>query len=88
VKLNNNKEIYMPKKLKKINSHKAKVLLARRGFKIKPSYCHEDYMLSSFSMPYDIKDKLTRIKLKWGIPASSLITILVDSVNEDTLEFK
>jgi len=76
------------KRKKIINSHRAKVLLARNGYKVKPSYCHDDYMLTSLSMPYDIKDKLDRIKEKWGIPRSSLVTLLVESINEDTLEWE
>lgn len=76
------------KKKKTISSHEAKLILARKGIKVKPSYCHDDYMLTSVSMPYDIKDKLDRMKAKWGIPRSSLMTILIDSIDENTLEWK
>lgn len=72
---------------KSVSVHEAKLLLARQGKKIKPSYHHKDYMFTGFSMPYDIKAKLDRIKEKWGIPRSSLVTILIDAINEDTMEF-
>lgn len=73
-------------KLTKISIHEAKKLLAASGLKIKASYCHEDYLLTSVSMPYDVKDKLDRIKHRFGIPRSSMITMLINMIDENTLE--
>lgn len=67
---------------KEINPAAAKIILHEKGFKIKPSYCHEDYMLTSLSIPYDLKDKLDRVSRKYGISRSGFIQMLVRDFEE------
>lgn len=65
-----------------LNKQELKVLLKANNIVIKPSYKHEDYILSSVSLPYPIKNKLNRLSKKFNISQSSVIRMLLESVKE------
>ena len=67
---------------KEINNAEAKIILHQEGFKIKPSYCHDDYMFTSFTMPYDLKDKLDRISKRYGVTRSGFVQMLIRNYQE------
>lgn len=57
-------------------------MLIQNNIKIKPSYHHEDYMFTSFTMPYPLKQKLDRISKKMGVTRSKLIQLLINNLEE------
>lgn len=61
-----------------------KLILKQEGIKVRPSYCHDDYMLTSFSMPYPLKDKLDNISKRYGLTRSKVVQLLLESVNSNT----
>lgn len=67
---------------KEINTTHAKIFLHQKGFKIKPSYHHEDYIFTSFTMPWDIKDKLDRVAKKYSVSRSGLVQMLIRQFEE------
>lgn len=56
--------------------------LKEQGVVIRPSYCHGDYMFTSFTMPYPLKDKLDRIQKRFGISRSKIVQMLLENVDE------
>jgi hypothetical protein len=60
-----------------LNRSELNVLLNRMGVEYRPSYKHEDYILTSVSLPYPVKDKLDSLSKKYGATRSSLIAELI-----------
>lgn len=67
---------------KEINRAEAKIFLHNKGLKIKPSYHHEDYLFTSFTMPWDLKDKLDRITQRFGVSRSGFVQMLIRQYEE------
>lgn len=68
-----------------MSSKEVKLLLKLQGIEVRPSYKHDDYMFTSFTMPYPLKDKLDRICEKLDISRSFLIQRLIDNLDEQNL---
>lgn len=66
----------------KINKDELKVLLKRMNIELQPSYHHEDYMFTSFAMPYPYKKKLDRLSKKFGLTRSATFRLLLDMIEE------
>ena len=73
---------YNKKKFTLITKNELKFLLKRMKIRVRQSYEAENFILSSFSMPYNIKNKLDRISRKHKVSRSSIISELVKSLNE------
>lgn len=58
------------------------VLLERHNITIKKSYKHEDYMFTSFTMPYPYKNKLDRLSKKFGLTRSATFRLLLDMIED------
>ena len=73
--------------MKKYNltTQEMKFLLKMQGIEVKPSYCHSDYMYTSFTMPYPLKQKLERIQKKTGLTRSRIVQMLLENVDENNL---
>ena len=69
-----------------ITKAELKINLAKQGIKVKPSYHHEDYMFTSFTMPYPTKNKLDFLCKKIGISRSSLVAHLIESFYKEANE--
>lgn len=73
----------MPRKNKEyISLDEIKFILKQDGVEIRPSYKHEDYMFTSFTMPYPLKNKLDRIAKKYELSRSKVVQLLLSSINE------
>lgn len=59
-----------------------KQFLIQNNIKVRPSYKHDDYMFTSFTMPYPLMDKLKRLCKKYDCTRSGLIQMLVDNLEE------
>jgi len=66
----------------KMSLNELKVLAKNHNIDIKPNYCHDDYMFTSFCLPYPLKDKLDRLKKKFGLSRSAVVQMLIDSIEE------
>lgn len=60
-----------------LNRSELNVLLNRMGVEYRPSYKHEDYIVTSLSLPYPVKDKLDALSKKYGTSRSSFIAELI-----------
>lgn len=67
---------------KLITKNDAKMFLHAKGLKVKPSYHHEDYLFTSFTMPYPLKDKLDRVAKRFGMSRSGFVQMLIDKYEE------
>lgn len=65
-----------------MTTQEVKLLLKRQGIEIRPSYCHDDYMYTSFTMPYPLKHKVDRISKRYNISRSKVVQMLIDSISE------
>jgi hypothetical protein len=63
-----------------VNHAELKVLLNQMGVVYKPKYKHEDYILSSLSLPYPVKNKLDRLAKKYNMSRSSFVAELIKGV--------
>jgi hypothetical protein len=71
----------MPKQFK-MTRLELKQFLIQNNIKIRPQYKHDDYMFTSFTMPYPLKDKLGRLCKKYDCSRSALIQMLIDNLEE------
>lgn len=69
-------------KKQKMSKGELKVWLEIQGIEVKKSYHHEDYMFTSFTMPYEYKAKLDRLSKKYGMSRSEFVRTMLDSVKE------
>lgn len=65
-----------------VTRNELKALLERIGVEYKPTYKHEDYMFTSFTMPYPLKHKLDRLCKRFGVSRSGFVQLLIDNVKE------
>ena len=72
-------------KKKDLNYQELKFILKGQGIDVRPSYTHDDYIFTSFTMPYPLKNKIDRVCKKYGITRSKFIQLLVDSADEKDL---
>lgn len=68
-----------------IDIDELKYNLKQSGIKIKPKYCHEDYRLNSYSCPYPLANKLTRISNRYEISKSKIIQLFLEKIDEYNL---
>ena len=72
-----------PKKRKtKMTQDELKLRKNFNGIKVQQKYQKEDYMFTSFTMPYEYKNKLDRLSKKHGMTRSAFFRLLLDRVNE------
>lgn len=72
----------MKKKVLKMTRSEFKAMMIKSGIEIKPSYKHEDYLFTSFTMPYPLKDKLDRLSKKYGVSRSGMVQLLISNFEE------
>lgn len=72
-------------KKKDLNTQELHALMRLQGVEVRPSYHHDDYMFTSFTVPYPLKNKLDRIKKKTGLSRSKILQMLINKVDEDNL---
>lgn len=75
----------MPRRRYDMSAKEVKLLMKLQGVEVRPSYKHDDYMFTSFTMPYPLKDKLDRIAKKLDISRSYLVQRLISNLDEDNL---
>lgn len=66
----------------KISLQELRYNLKASGIEVTQSYCHKDYMYTSFTMPYTLKNKLDRIQRKYKISRSRIIQLFLENVDE------
>ena len=59
-----------------------KILLKKENVKIRPSYCHDKYILTSITMPYPVKRKLDTVTKKLGVSRSGFVAMLIENYEE------
>ena len=64
----------------KMSMSELKVWLHKNNIEVRPSYCHDDYRLTSISMPYPVKDKLDFLAKKYNMTRSSLVCLLIQGM--------
>lgn len=69
-------------KPQEISREELKVILATNGLKLRPQYKKEDYMFTSFTMPYTVKRKLDRLCKQHDMTRSALVRFLIEQVKE------
>lgn len=67
-------------KMQKITEKELVEILKENNIVIRPSYKHEDYVFQTASLPYPVKSKLDRLSRKFGVSRSSIIRLLIESV--------
>jgi len=72
-------------KNKDLTTQEVRFLLKSQGIKVRPSYCHDDYMWTSFTMPYPLKNKLNRICKRTGVTRSRIVQMFLERVDEKNL---
>ncbi len=72
-------------KKKDLNRQELFALMKLQGVEVRPSYKHSDYMFTSFTMPYPLKNKLDRVSKKTGLTRSKLVQMLINNIDEDDL---
>ena len=71
-----------------LNIQEVKWLLKQQGVKVRPSYVHDDYIFTSFTMPHPLKKKLDKICEVNGLTRSKLVQLLIDACPlEDLAEY-
>lgn len=65
-----------------LTAQEARWLLKKEGITVRPAYCHSDYVFTSVTMPYPLKNKLNRISKREGLSRSKVIQMLLDQVDE------
>lgn len=65
-----------------LTAQEARWLLKKEGITVRPAYVHDDYMYTSFTMPYPLKNKLDRISKREGLTRSKVVQMLIDQVDE------
>ena len=68
-----------------ITVQELKASLKLQGISVRPSYHHKDYMFTSFTMPYPLKNKLNRISKQAGLSRSKVVQLLLEQVDENKL---
>lgn len=66
-----------------LTNKEMKMLMEMQGIKVRPSYCHDDYLFTSFTMPYPLKNKLDKISKKYGLTRSKVVQLLIEDVEVD-----
>jgi hypothetical protein len=67
-----------------MTTEQLKLFLKVNNIEVKQTYKHEDYMFTSFTMPYPHKAKLDRLAKKFGMTRSAFFRLMLDNVKEDT----
>lgn len=70
------------KKPLQLNKDELNVMLRKMNIEVKPSYCHDDYMFTSFTMPYPTKAKLDRLSKRFGLTRSATVRLLIEMIEE------
>lgn len=65
--------------MKTITKAELQVLLKHNNLTLKKQYKHDDYILSSFSCPYTVKQKLDKLSKEYGVTRSAFISMLIDT---------
>ncbi len=72
----------MKKKAAQISKQELQVILQANNLTLKPQYHKEDYIFTSFTMPWPLKRKLDRLAKKNKMTRSGLVQFLIDRVKE------
>jgi hypothetical protein len=65
-----------------ITYQEVKMLLKREGITVRPTYKHDDYLFTSFTMPWPLKNKLDRIGKRFELSRSKVVQLLIDGCDE------
>lgn len=63
-----------------MTKEQVKLFLEINGIEQKKTYKHEDYMFTSFTMPYDYKAKLDKLCKKYEMTRSAFFRLMLDNV--------
>lgn len=61
-----------------MNTQELKWLAKQNGINVQPTYVHDDYIFTSFTMPHPLKRKLDKIAKRQGLSRSKVIQLLLE----------
>lgn len=67
-----------------LTTQELRLLMQSQGVSIRPSYQHKDYVFSSFTTPYPLKNKLDRLQRKYKLSRSKIIQMMIHKADEET----
>lgn len=68
-----------------ISIQELKATMKLQGVKVKPNYHHDDYLFTSFTMPYPLKNKLDRVCRKSSLSRSKIVQMLINNIDENDI---
>lgn len=71
----------MKKQKTQLTKDELQFLLSYNNIKVRKSYEHDDYMYTSFTMPYDYKERLDKLCEKYNMTRSAFFRMLLDNFN-------